>query len=38
MEREDLVDLGAAAIETNGSGKVLSDGKQGQDVPGLSDD
>ncbi|HEX7694359.1 MAG TPA: benenodin family lasso peptide [Sphingomonas sp.] len=38
MEREDLVDLGAASIETKGAGIVLSDGKLGQEFPGLSDD
>jgi hypothetical protein len=38
MEREDLIDLGAATLETKGNGQLIGDDIVKQDLVGLSDD
>lgn len=38
MEREDIIDLGEASVETKGGGSNLVDTGLGQAIPGLSDD
>ena len=38
MEREDLIDLGAATLETKGDGQLVGDDIVKQDQTGLSDD
>lgn len=38
MEREDLIDLGIASVETQGPGNVDGDEKIGLSAAGLSDD
>lgn len=38
MERNDIIELGNASIETRGVGTVGSDGILGQHAPGLSND
>ncbi len=38
MEREDLIDLGVASVETKGDGQLVGDDIVKQDRAGLSDD
>ena len=39
MERDnDLIDLGAASVETHGGGVIYAEDVLRQDTPGLSDD
>jgi|APFEC2959095171_1045051.scaffolds.fasta_scaffold00023_13 hypothetical protein len=38
MEREDLIDLGVASVETKGDGHLVGDDIVKQDRAGLSDD